>query len=97
MPTLKIGPYKIPLKFIPNVTDGQRPAFGTYSDDPQLIEIDRSIKDRPEQLLAIVIHECLEAINCIHVVNLNHDQIEQLSSALTQLLQDNKYLRSLLP
>ena len=96
MPTIKIGPHKIPIRFVRNLNVGGKAAFGAYSDDPHLIELDTTLKQRPDQLLSMVIHEALEATVCIYPVKLTHTQIEQLATALTQILRDSKYLRSLL-
>ena len=96
MPTLKIGPFKIPVTFVANLIVDGEPCFGAYFDDPKGIKMDRTMKERPDELLAYLLHECLEAINRIYAINLSHDQVEQLSMALTQLLKDGKYLRGLL-
>jgi len=93
MPTVRIGPYKVPIKFVAKVQVDGEPAFGSYCDDPHTIEIERSLKERPEQLCNIVLHECLEAIDAIYAVGLQHSQIEVLSTALTETLRGSKYLR----
>ena len=96
MPTVKIGPHRMPVRFVKVLVVGDKPAFGAYSDDPHLIELDRSLKQQPTQLSSILLHEVIEGINCIHSVNLTHKQIEQLTTALSQTIKDSKYLREML-
>lgn len=97
MPTIKIGPHKIPVNFYTDPHVDEQPVFGFYADFPQEIGLDRELKDKPTQLTATVLHEALEAINVIYSANLDHDQITLLGSTLAALLIENRFVRSVLP
>jgi hypothetical protein len=88
--TIKIGPFDIPVSLVEGLEFEGEACFGTYSDDPHSFEFDLSLNKRSAQTLSIIVHECLEAMDLIYGVRLNHQQIEQLSTAFTALLLDNR-------
>ncbi len=88
--SIKVGPFRIPVKRVNSVIVNGKEVFGSYSDDPHQIEIEAKISERPIREFAVLVHECIEAMNDVYVIQLRHSQIEQLSTALTQLLVDNR-------
>lgn len=95
MKPIKIGPYNMPVRFTPNPSVQGQPVFGYFMDENHEIGLDKSLKQLPEQLRTTLLHEALEAINIVNAVDLDHKQIEQLTTALAQLLLDNKQFRAL--
>lgn len=95
MKPLKIGPYHMPIRFTPNPSVGGQPVFGYYIDENHEIGLDKFLKHLPEQLRTTLLHEALEAINIVNAIDLDHKQIEQLTTTIAQLLLDNKHFRAL--
>jgi len=91
---IKIGPYKIPVKYVKNLMLDDKPCFGLFSNDPHTIYIDASLKASPEEHLTTLLHECIEALDSIYNIKLKHDQIMILAPVLAGLIKQNKSLRS---
>ena len=89
---IKIAGYQIEVKTVPNLAADTR-QIGQYSHRFQEIRIDAGSTE--QQKNETLIHEILEAVDCIYDLNLDHDnQLCKLSVILHQIITDNKELIS---
>ena len=86
--SIRIGGFTYKVDVIDNLVEDGQECFGTCSVNEQSIKIRDGL---PKQMIkCTLIHECLEAINYHYKLNLKHDNIERLDSALLDLLENNK-------
>ena len=82
--------YKVKLEDTPTVPrdDEEVPVMGYMHSMKQVIALDKSLTE--EMLLSVLIHEALEAVVFRLEIDLPHNYITMLETAVYQLLVDNK-------
>ncbi|MEG3071033.1 MAG: hypothetical protein HQP61_02200 [Peptococcaceae bacterium] len=83
---LKIGPHSICVSVKEGLTV-DRDHCGEYSPRELAITLDASLAKRHDEIL---LHEIIEAVCDIYDLDIDHHHLTVLSSALCQVLKDNK-------
>lgn len=84
---IKIGGFIINVEEIENLIV-KRNNLGEYSPTTNKISIDKSVTEQQKE--ETLLHEIMEAINCIYDIDLNHHQISIIATVLHQVLKDNE-------
>ncbi len=90
MSKVKIGGYELNIIEKENLVNNYE-HFGEYSEVLDEIYLDKNLSKQKK--IETLMHEILEAINCLYKLNLNHDkQLCILAVVLHQILIDNPNL-----
>ena len=90
--TLKIGGLVFEVKIEHGVVAGREDvALGLCDTNLCVIKIDKVLGQSLKE--SVLLHEILEAINAMHELQLPHNAITTLETALYQILKDNRLLK----